>query len=623
MWQVMKSPDDDDSAGWTVKTGQNRVRTVNASWEYQTKRPTSQDHQPHTHSPSYSNHQQLTGVKDIVTMLEKKNEPIVPPRSPSAGRGCGGKLNGENMPSESGASIFKNESSLQTSPKGVDAFDDGATFFDNFFSTENNPFRAAEGASVVSSACGWDHAMITGAAPGEGSDAIPSRLKASGTDEIISPRTKDPTLQHPASRLSHMLTGNIKTVTRDKSSTAQAETTRGTPAPSVVPGPSVGISLKACSKMRMYIDEYDSDFFRALMFKLIYDPKISKLDVYRSVPGTRTSSDMELFFRMVGSLSNLRTLFLSNMNGESDMAYFDDALSRHAKVKIIKLMVASGTITSNTIRTLKSMPRLAQLRLDSDQSFDVTPLLESPTLRRLHIASTSSHSFDPAHILSMVPILECNSTLTELDLEPKMSLLAFKALVHSLRINRSIKVLQVAIDWNSTEPLIHQAMSEVATVLTVNSSLRVLNNIHHDKLQVEPPCRRWILRGLEANVTIEHFLLFREDESFANCKRELVKPSIGNLVTPIGGGGSLYSSATNYRNGSLAGESSVHGSEASNSSEATTTIFCTAFDVLNLQPIAKASRGFLSNALHQSERALSFMAVGFSNNNNNVKKVKI
>jgi hypothetical protein len=308
------------------------------------------------------------------------------------------------------------------------------------------------------------------------------------------------------------------------------------------------------------------------------------------------------------------------MHGESDTKYFDEALSKHASVTNITFKLASGDITPNTILTLQSMPRLLEVRLESNQSFDASPLLGSLTLRRLHIGSNSSYSFDNAHIMTMVPLLECSSTLVELDLEPNMSILAFKFLVRALRSNRSIQVLQVATDLTASQALIHQAMSEMATVLTMNSTLRVLNNINYSKLEIEASCSRWILRGLEANVTIEHFQLFREDPSFSNRKRELVKPSAGNFNKRIGDG-SMNSSVANPRSSSpSACDSSVPGSEASNTTSATTTIFCSVFDAMNLDPMAKASKNFLKHARDQGDRALSYVALGFATNANSEKK---
>jgi len=613
MWETVTSHDEDDSSRPTTGIFKCVVNMMKPQPQEPSPLSQAPTQQGHDDSLFFPHHQPLAGLRGTNAKVEQNETPDVssPPQHTEMHPQ-------EKKTSDSEDLAVKHESSLPVSPKGVDDFDAGAVFFDDYFSSENNPFRKAQEISTACSSGGWDTAMIMGDSPRRTNDASPSAPKELGVIDFMSPRTKDPGLDEPAIRLfdgatdpPDPLTTEVKKVSALTPPAALAVFPVDKMTSYIRPNRTIRSIGKISSKMRMYIDDYDAGFFRALMYDLIYQPKITKLDIYRSTLGPRTSSDMELFFRMVRSLPKLRILSLSNMDGDSDLVYFDEALSRHVSVTNITLKIVSGAFKASTIRTLQSMPCLTEVSLECSQSFNASPLLGSASLRRLHITSNSSHSFNNAHVMAMIPHLEQNSTLVELDLEPNMSILAFKFIARALRVNRSIQVLQVAMDSTSSQALIHQAMSEIATVLTVNSTLRALNNINYSKLQVEGSCSRWILRGLEANVTIEYFRLFLEGPSFTSRKRELIKPSIGSLSKRFGDG-SAFSSASNARSTSSTSDCSVPSSDASNVSSATTTIFCSAFDAINLEPMARVSKSFLNFTKEQSERALSYMALGFS-----------
>ena len=626
MWETVTSHDEDDSLRPTAnifKCVVNMMKPPPPQEPSARSQASKQQYQEPHHDDDpllFPHNMPLAGVRGANAKIEKTETPDVSqPMPPPQLEHKDLPQQGKTPSNSEDSSAIKCESSLPVSPKGVDDFDAGAVFFDDYFSSENNPFREAQDESTAGSSGGWETAMITGDTPKQINDASPSAPKELGAIDFMGPRTKDPLLDETAPQLVDYATDPPDPVTMEVKKDPEltppatlAEIPVDKLSPSIGPNRTVRTTGKMSSKMRMYIDDYDAGFFRALMYDLIYQPKIIKLDIYRSKQGSRTSSDMELFFRMVRSLPKLRILSLSNMDGNSDLGFFDEALSRHASVTNITLKIMSGAFMPSTIRTLQSIPCLTDVTLDCSQSFDASPLLGSATLRRLHITSNSSYCFDNAHVMAMIPLLECNSTLVELDLEPNMSILAFKFIARALRVNRSIQVLQVATDATSSQALIHQAMSEIATVLTVNSTLCVLNNINYSKLQVEGSCSRWILRGLEANVTIEHFRLFLEGPSFTNRKRELIKPSIGSLSKRFGDGSVFSSISSNPRSTASTSDCSVPSSDASNTSSATTTIFCSAFDAMNLEPMARASKSFLTFTKEQSERALSYIALGFS-----------
>lgn len=354
------------------------------------------------------------------------------------------------------------------------------------------------------------------------------------------------------------------------------------------------------SKLRLYIDDYDPGFFTKLMHDLMSQPRVAKLDIFRNEHPSqriRSTEDMALFFQVVQSLPNLKTLHLSNLDASSnDLEHLPGAVFGHRRLQIVKLHMVNGGIDVGTLRALNTVPRLTEVSLIATTSFDFSLLLRSTTLRRLHIASTkgTSFAFENAHVMSAVPMLECNRVLVELDLEPEMSFLAFKFLANSLRLNRSVEVLQVFIEGTSSQLLVEQAISEIAAVLIFNSTLRVLNNANYNSLLTGMPSCRKILRALETNVTMEHFHLFQEDASFTKQKNDLLRPmdtSKSGVNKSFGDGSTYRSSVSSF----YTYDSSREMDETDDTSTRTSLPrFCGGFEVpaigLDLEPVAEEAK---------------------------------
>jgi hypothetical protein len=151
-----------------------------------------------------------------------------------------------------------------------------------------------------------------------------------------------------------------------------------------------------------------------------------------------------------------------------------------------------------------------------------------------------------------------------------------------------VHVLQVNIESTASQALINQVMNEIATVLTMNSSLHSLNNVNHESLRPSANSCRRILRALESNVAMEHFHLFCEDSSFTTRKKNILFKSDSPSIT------------SRQIDASKKMDSSVD-------TTATTNVLCSAFEALNFEPIVSETRRIFSNAKTKGEQAFQLI----------------
>ncbi len=463
---------------------------------------------------------------------------------------------------------------MPQSPKGVDEFDMANSFsmepFEDFFAYENNPFRVATKISSTETSPA-EGGCNTHKQRNEVEECFDARLMPPACIEqcdipALVKKTKAPEVIGQASPVQDTHTPN-----RQKSQDTDM----------IAPKICIHLVEIVTPKMRLYIDDYDPTFFSTLLENLMGQSCIVKLDLHFGTNRKRSSSEMLLLFEMIQSLDHLETLHLSNLVAR-DLENLQRAFFAHQGLKRIRLCMMAGGIDATTLRSLCTIPHLTEISLETTQSLDVSPLLRSTTLRKLNLCGMCILS--NAHIMAMVPILECNTVLHELDLEPQISFLAFKFLAHALRINRSIQVLQVNIESTASRSLENQVMKEIATVLILNSSLRELNNINHDRLQPSTDSCRRIMRSLETNLSIEHFHLFREDSSFANRKKDVLKPDFNAIKY-----GDFQDSKA---------------ADCSVDTTATTQILCSAFEALNFEPFVNQTRRIFASARSKRDMAL-------------------
>jgi hypothetical protein len=128
--------------------------------------------------------------------------------------------------------------------------------------------------------------------------------------------------------------------------------------------------------------------------------------------------------------------------------------------------------------------------------------------------------------MALVQMLETNSTLHELDLEPSMSFIAFKLLAYALRVNTCLQSFRVSIGGGGggTVQEADGCVDEITKVLEQNTTLQTLWNLQYSSLQVSTKCQNKILKALKFNTTMKSFLFFEEDDAdFRAQKLKLIK----------------------------------------------------------------------------------------------------
>jgi hypothetical protein len=126
--------------------------------------------------------------------------------------------------------------------------------------------------------------------------------------------------------------------------------------------------------------------------------------------------------------------------------------------------------------------------------------------------------------MALVQMLETNSTLHELDLEPSMSFIAFKLLAYALRVNTCLQSFRVSIGGGGTIQEADACVDEITKVLEQNPTLQTLWNLQYSSLQVSAKSQNKILKALEFNTTMKSFLFFEEaDADFRAQKLKLAK----------------------------------------------------------------------------------------------------
>lgn len=347
------------------------------------------------------------------------------------------------------------------------------------------------------------------------------------------------------------------------------------------------------SKLRLYIDDYDEAFFSNLMRDLSGQNRVVKLDIYRGWKGetkrTRTPEDMATFFRMVASLPSLKILHLSNFVSNTDMKCFQEALTGHPTLKTIRLHLADGVLSARNLRTLITIPNLTEVTLELCESSDFSELLRSRSLQKLHIVSNQSYMFENGHLLSLVHLLEGNQGLQELELEPVMSLSAFKFLAYALRVNRALQVFRVAVESQAANlQLTDQTVQEIAVLVQTNKHLKTLHNFHFNALQVSLDSQTKLLDTFKKDCSLQHFLFFNEDCSFTAQKKTLLRNEGESQANPRFNSSSIPTA-------SPPGDANINIQNISQS--------CGVLELLDVSVCVEKSKTFVRHAQFQGKQA--------------------
>jgi hypothetical protein len=255
--------------------------------------------------------------------------------------------------------------------------------------------------------------------------------------------------------------------------------------------------------------------------------QVEAIHVFRSWDGkaekTRTKEDMELLFKMVRSLSNLKMLHLANFLVE-EIHFVSLSQWQNEHLTTIRIHLCKGALSARLLDILSTMPALEDLTLEMNQSFPLHILLGSQTLESLTIVA-NGYDIDNLHAIEMVHEIAKNEALKKLDIQPALGLRTFKLLVSALSKNVSIEHLQFSILPGNVMDT-NRAMTELAHMLMSNASLKTIRNINYEEIEVKDRTADGIMKALSDNYIIEDFLVFDEEPWFYERKARILKENM-------------------------------------------------------------------------------------------------
>ena len=301
-----------------------------------------------------------------------------------------------------------------------------------------------------------------------------------------------------------------------------------------------GASIKEGTSMKLCIDLYEKAAFETLMFNLEGNTLVQEIEIFRSWDEgkeelNRSTEDIKLLFETIGSLSNLKTLKLSNFLAEDvQVASFGEWENKN--LSSIWIHLCKSALSQTLMASLARLPALRDVTLEMNQSFPFHLLLHNRKIQSLTIMG-SDFEMENLHVMELVQVLPSNGTLKKLMIEPDMKLRTFKLLASSLGQNMGLQEFKFSLRPGS-EGDTTRVMTELARAVTRNGSLRTIRNLNHEKIEVEDKqaCEA-MMKALTKNYIIEDFLVFHEKPWFRVRKNRILRDNkmeyIDSLLTKL------------------------------------------------------------------------------------------
>ncbi|KAG7338181.1 hypothetical protein IV203_026046 [Nitzschia inconspicua] len=300
---------------------------------------------------------------------------------------------------------------------------------------------------------------------------------------------------------------------------------------------------QTAEELVFYVDEYPHDKFLLLLDLLRSNKVIQKLDIVRNGlhegEQTRRSSDLDHLFHVLHILSgSLMELNLQNLRIQ-DLASVSLGLYDHHSIEHLQLTMESGTLDEDTVKAISSMPRLLSLELEVRESFPVWCLLESKSLTILSVVS-NHFVLDSSDVLAMADILESNTTLQVLVLEPRMPPWCLVTLITSLRCcsDSSLETFQFSCRTKDEKDGDACMVELIKLILRRQSKLRVIWNHWFESFLVSEEVKDRVMSALYVCNKLQQFHVFMESKEYGAIKchvleRNMIewKKSLGNLST--------------------------------------------------------------------------------------------
>jgi len=290
-------------------------------------------------------------------------------------------------------------------------------------------------------------------------------------------------------------------------------------------------NIRALSTIRLFIDDYSEANFWSLLDSLYFNLNIRKLILFRRRQCdrslVRTQQEMDCLFRVVNRLaSSLSEIHLWGCNPE-DQGVLSRGLANNASLEYVQLHFETGSLSTMFSKALASLPNLVSLEVDVKESFQLSLLLDSPSLGVLSVICPESarFTFPDEEMVRFCEKLEENKNLQVLSIEPLISVtVALPALMGVLKRkkNRTLQTLQF-----SSAPPKNQDDALLPILRSLNkTSLRVLWNHCYESWNVSPSVQQKLLRILNLNRTLEQCQVFAESNDYWREKCSILERNV-------------------------------------------------------------------------------------------------
>lgn len=282
--------------------------------------------------------------------------------------------------------------------------------------------------------------------------------------------------------------------------------------------------------VKLFVDKYHKTTFERIVDSLKELTSITTLIICRGLdilsPTYRSPAEMKELLASLCHIEDLESLMILNFGPELliDLAM---ALNHHPSVYRLQIHMAEGTLNGELLGVLATSPRLTHLQVEAKESCAVGTLMNSRSLRSLHLTSDSIQ-LENSHLQTLICGLRNNHMLTSLDLAPTISVEQFRSLCHALKDNGTLECLRVSLRAYSA-----QESSIVATALSglfkVNTTLTTVWNFTHEYCLMDEHSKYVVMSSLKRNATVRHFKFFSE-----NADVEMLTPGAPEDEAPPG-----------------------------------------------------------------------------------------
>jgi hypothetical protein len=263
-------------------------------------------------------------------------------------------------------------------------------------------------------------------------------------------------------------------------------------------------SAEVRRSMTINVDEYNNQQFDLLLQVLSESEELTKLQVIRSEPGeggSRTLSEVILFFSAIRGLPNLRDLILWNFIPEcTDI--LTSFLSQHPTLQSFHLHYARGTVDKEFLEALCDVRTIRDVVLELQQDFQFSILFTSKSLKSLKLAG--NYCFDNKNFALSMHLLEQCTTLQMLDMKPTIRLLGIRPIAYAIAGNRSLETLKFSYRAASRAEG-GEALLDLAKALSRNSKLKVVENRRYESVQVTNRDKYRAEKLIASQPTLERF----------------------------------------------------------------------------------------------------------------------